>query len=105
MRRVTGFFIYKKMEKTIWIKEQQPNVARTYTAQDGSTQVFNSRTFVLSDGVDEFAAEMVGDAAVNCREMDKSVPHRVQCQLRCRSYKDRNGDLRYSNEIIISKLV
>ena len=93
------------MEKTVWIKEQLPNVARTYNAADGSVQVFNSRTFVLSDGVDEFAAEMVGEAAVKCKEMDKNVPHRVQCQLRCRSYKDINGDLRYSNEIVIGKLI
>ncbi len=93
------------METNVKIMEQMPNVARTYTAQDGSAQVFNSRGFRLSTGIDEFYAEMVGEAAVKCPEYDLGSIHRMQGQMRTRSYRDKHGETRYVNEIIISKLI
>ena len=50
-------------------------------------------------------AEMVGEAAVKCPEYDLGSIHRMQGQMRTRSYRDKHGETRYVNEIIISKLI
>ena len=53
------------MEKLVTIINQFPLASRPYTAQDGTGRVFNSRGFILSDGIDEFYGEMVGRMASN----------------------------------------
>ena len=93
------------MEKIIKIIGQLPLASRAYTAQDGTQRTFHSRGFLLTDGIDEFYAEMTGDAALSCPELDRSVLHTVQAQIRQRAYQDKNGMTRYENQIYISRLV
>lgn len=93
------------MEKQVFIKEQRPLEARTYTAADGTTKVFHSRGFVLSTGIDEFYAEMWGDMAREAGEYDKGVYHTVQGYVRARSYQDKNGQARFENQVVITKLI
>ena len=52
------------MEKLVRIINQFPLASRSYTAQDGTQRTFHSRGFLLTDGIDEFYAEMTGDMAV-----------------------------------------
>ena len=92
------------MEKIVTILEQHPLVARPYTAKDGSNMVFNSRGFVLTDGIDHFYAEMTGDAALACPEYDRTVLHAMQGCIRARSYADKNGVTRFENQVFITKL-
>lgn len=66
------------MEKLVTILEQFPLSARPYTAKDGTPMVFNSRGFLLSDGIDECYAEMTGDAALACPEYDRNTLHKVR---------------------------
>ena len=93
------------MEKLVRIIEQHPLASRTYTAQDGTQRTFHSRGFLLTDGIDEFYAEMTGDAALSCPEMDLGVLHIVQATLRQRAYQDKNGATRSENQIYITRLV
>ena len=93
------------MEKIVTILEQHPLVARPYPAKDGTNMVFNSRGFVLTDGIDQFYAEMTGDAALACPEYDRTVLHTVQGYIRGRAYQDKNGVTRFENQIFITKLV
>lgn len=93
------------MEKLVRIIKQHPLASRTYTAQDGTQRTFHSRGFLLTDGIDEFYAEMTGDAALSCPELDRSMLHTVQAQIRQRAYQDKNGTTRYENQIYISRLV
>ena len=93
------------MEKIVTILEQHPLVARPYTAKDGSNMVFNSRGFVLTDGIDQFYAEMTGDAAVACPEYDRTMFHSLQACIRTRVYTDKNDAMRYENQVFITKLV
>ena len=79
------------MEKTVVIVEQLPLSERNYTDRNGQTQVYASRGFILSDGIDTFYGEMSGDKARACKELDKSQLHRVQCQMQERSYNDKDG--------------
>ena len=46
------------MEKFVTIINQGAHVAHQYTAQDGTQKVYHTMGFVLSDGIDEFYAEM-----------------------------------------------
>ena len=89
------------MEKTVVIVEQLPLSERSYTDRNGQPQVFASRGFVLTDGIDTFYAEMTGDKARTCPEMDKNKLHRVQCQLMERSYTDKDGVLHHATEVRI----
>ena len=87
------------------IIDQHPLVSRPYTAQDGTQKVFNSRGFILSDGIDEFYAEMTGDMAVAAGEYDTGVWHKVQGYMRQRSFQDKNNVTRFDNQIFITKLI
>ena len=93
------------MEKLVTIIEQRPLITRSYTAQDGTQKVFNSRGFILSDGIDEFYGEMVGDTAMACGEYDLTVWHQMQGYIKQRSFQDKNGVTRYDNQITITKLI
>lgn len=93
------------MEKLVTIIDQHPLVSRPYTAQDGTQKVFNSRGFILSDGIDEFYAEMTGDMAVAAGEYDRTVWHKMQGYIKQRSFQDKNNVTRFDNQIFITKLI
>ena len=93
------------MEKLVSIVQQLPLVERPYTDRQGQQQVFASRGFVLTDGVDTFYAEAVGDTARVMPQFDPAVMHMVQCQLAIRDYDDKNGQKRWLTEVKIVKMV
>lgn len=94
------------MEKLVTIIQQLPLQERSYTDRNGQQQVFASRGFVLSDGIDTFYAEAVGDYARSMpEEFLLNVDYRLQAQLSTREYRDRDGNFRYSTEVRIVKLV
>lgn len=93
------------MEKLVTIIQQFPLAARPYTAKDGTPMVFNSRGFLLTDGLDEFYAEMTGDTALACPDYDRTLLHRMQGCIKTRAYTDKNGTVRYENQVFITKLV
>ena len=92
------------MEKLVTILEQRPVVARNYTAQDGTQKTFYSKGFILTDGIDEFYAEMTGDMARDTQPYDTSLLHKVQGYIKQRSFTDKNGQTRFENQIIINRL-
>lgn len=93
------------MEKYVTILHQFPLQSRTYTDRDGQAKVFHSRGFHLTDGIDEFYAEIQGDGAAASGEFDPNATHRVQCFLKARKYTDKNGAERFDNQVVITKLI
>lgn len=93
------------MEKLVSIQQQLPLVERQYTDRQGQPQVFASRGFVLSDGVDTFYAEAVGDMARSMPQYDPAVMHHAQCQMSLREYEDKNGTKHWQTEVRIVKMV
>ena len=93
------------MELFVTIIEQRPLQSRPYTDSQGQNRVFYSKGFVLSNGIDEFYAEMVGDMARDSGEYDKNTYHTMQGYIKARSYQDKNGATRYENQIIITKMI
>lgn len=93
------------MEIIVKIVEQKAHVARQYTAQDGTQKTFHSMGFILSNGIDEFYAEMTGDMARDCQPYDPNTLHVMQGYIKQRSFEDKNGVKRYENQIYITKLI
>ena len=60
---------------------------------------------MLSNGIDEFYAEMTGEQALQCGELDRSLLHRFQGYMRQRKFTDKNGQERFENVVYIAKLV
>ena len=89
------------MEKLVSIISQGAHSQRQFNGKDGQPTVFHYMDFVLTDGIDTFYAEMTGDKARTCPEMDKSKLHSVQCQLQERSYTDKDGVLHHATEVRI----
>ncbi len=94
------------MEKLVQIIQTLPFQERAYTDRNDQRQTFASRGFVLSDGVDNFYAEMQGDYARSMKDFqpDPSIIHGVQMQISCRNFQDKDGNTRYTNEIRITKM-
>jgi hypothetical protein len=104
------------MELIVGIVEQYDLKERPY--QDKQTmqqKIFASRGFILSHGADRFFCEMVEDEA---RQYVKLAPNidfpsgaRVTRQFvatinsRVRQWKDQNGEERFENRLILSKLM
>lgn len=95
------------MEKIVTIQQQLPLQERSYTDRNGQQQVFASRGFVLSDGIDTFYGEMTGDYARSQAnvQFDQQTFHTVQAQITTREYRDKENNTRYQSEIRITKLV
>lgn len=88
------------------ILSQFPLVERQYVDRNGQPQVFASRGFILGDGINTMYAEMQGDlarAAANI-QYDQAVLHSALLQTTMRDYRDKDGNVRYSNEVRILKL-
>ena len=97
----------EKMEKIVMIQQQLPLQERSYTDRNGQQQMFASRGFVLSDGIDTFYGEMTGEYARSqaAVQYDTKTFHTVQAQIATREYRDKDGNTRYQSEIRITKLV
>lgn len=94
------------MEKTVKIIQALPLQERSYTDRNGQQQLFVSRGFVLSDGIDTFYAEAVGDYARSMpQDFSTNASYRLQAQLSVREYRDKEGNYRYTSEIRIVKMV
>ena len=94
------------MEKTFTLIKAHAAVQRPYTDKNGQPQVFVSRGFELSDGIDTLYAEMQGDLArVNANTAyQEGGAYRVQLQMSLRRYTDAQGCERFSNEVRIIKI-
>ena len=94
------------MEKQVKILQHFPMAERQYTDRNGQAACFTSKGFKLSDGVDSFYAEMTGDMAKRCQNVtyEQGKMYCAQMQISCREFTDRDGVVRYSNEIRIINL-
>lgn len=89
------------------ILEIHPLVERQFTDKEGRTQTFASKGFVLMSSRGAFYAEAVQEWATHWEKQNLKKNHvcDVALSFRCRDYKDKDGNTRYSNEIIISNMI
>lgn len=91
------------MELQVIIKEQFPVKEREYN-KNGETRKFASKGFVLTDGMNEFYAEMTGDKARNCGSLDEMSAYMVQVEMRHRSYPTQTGEYAHTTDIYINRM-
>lgn len=94
------------MEKLMTIQQVLETVERPYTDRSGNAQVFASKGFVLTDGIDTIYAEMTGDMARANKDTqyDLTTIHAVQMQSQARPWTDSQGVAHYTTEVRIIKL-
>lgn len=93
------------MEHLFRIVSCSPLQAREYTDRNGETKVFNTRSFVLSDGINSIYAEAQGDYAVTISavQFDNQSIYNVEFTVVARPWES-NGTTRYSNDIVIKRI-
>lgn len=92
------------MEKLVRIIEQKAHVTRKYQ-KNGNDMTFDSMGFILTDGIDTFYAEMIGDKSRTQQPLDVNIAHTVQCHMGIREWEDANGEKRYENRVTIDRIV
>lgn len=83
-----------------------PLQVREYTDRDNRPQVFKSKGFLLDDGRHTIYAEAIQEWAQFHEDNKVKANDTVICHpvCRARSYKDNQGNERYSNEITIQAI-
>ncbi len=94
------------MERLIKIIEELPLRERSYTDQNGQQKVFVTKGYVVTDGVNKFCAEAVGDLA---RALEKQSPRLLETyllsyELSCREWLDQQQQRRFENGVRILKI-
>ena len=94
------------MEALVTIQEVGAYSERQYQRQDGKSEYFKSRGFVLKRGGDLFYAEMTGEAASKNRDTVsyQNTPYIVKGFWKHRPWQDKNGEERHENAFYITDL-
>lgn len=89
------------------IQEVLPMVARDYDNKTtGKKDTFYSKGYVLSDGLNTFYAEAVGNLAQRL-EREPLNPNgfvNVEVSMNARTYEDANHQKRFANDLIIQRI-
>lgn len=91
----------------VTIQEMLPMVARDFDNKTkGTKDTFYSKGFVLSDGLNTFYAEAIGNLAQRLERepLNTSAFINVEVSMNARSYEDSKNQKRYSTDIIIQRI-
>lgn len=91
------------MEKQVVIKQQFALQERNYV-KNGESRKFASMGFILTDGMDEFFAEMTGNQARECGTLRKDCSYVGQFELQVRSWETGSGERAYATSVYINRL-
>lgn len=89
------------------IQQVMPMVSRTFQNRvTGQTDVFKSKGFILSDGLNSFYAEATGKTAeaLETTPIDADKIISVELSFRVREFEDKDHNKRYNTEITIQRM-
>ena len=94
------------MEALVTIQEVGTYSERQYQKQDGSTEYFKSRGFVLKRGGDTIYGELTGEAASKNRDTQyyQNQPYIVKGFWKQRTWEDQNHQTRHENAFYITDI-
>lgn len=92
------------MEKLVFIVKQFALEEREYTAPNGEKKVMASKGFVLTDGLDIFFAELTGNQARECGDLDMDHLYNVQSELRCSHWETQDHREVYQTRVYINRI-
>lgn len=91
----------------VTIKKSFPMVEREYeNKRTGQKDVFRSKGYILSDGLNQWYAEVIGNQAqfLEKNPLDESQWIQADISFSVREYSDTNGVVRNSNEVTIQRI-
>jgi hypothetical protein len=92
------------MERQVFIKKQFALQEREYTTENGEKKKFASMGFLLTDFMDTFYAEMTGNMARECGELDRTVGYMLQSEMQVRAWETQDHRTAYATSIYINRL-
>ena len=94
------------MERIVRILNQSPLATRQYMdRKTGEQKVINSVTLKLTDGIDTFLGEIIGERAVNCPKYDPQYIYNVQCSMVVREWNSQQtGEAMQATTIYVDKI-
>lgn len=94
------------MERIVRILNQSPLATRQYMdRKTGEQRVINSVTLKLTDGIDTFLGEIMGERAVNCPKYDPQYIYKVQCSMVVRDWmSQQTGEQMQATTIYVDKI-
>ena len=83
-----------------------PLAERSYMDKQGNPQTFASQGFVLTDGINTVYAETIGNyaKAAQALKLEQGMLVNVHLVSDVRQYMDKDGVVRYSNEVRITNI-
>jgi len=93
------------MEKTVRVLSQSPLLSRDYTdSRSGEQKKFYSVALRCTDGLDEFIAEMTGDAALNAPTFNPQGLYRLSAYMSVREWTGQTGQQMQANTISVRQV-
>ena len=94
------------MEKIVRILNQSALASRKYQdKKTGEQKVINAVTLKLTDGLDTFLGEILGERAVTCPVYDKNRYYKVQCSMTVRDWiSQQTGEAMQATTIYLDKI-
>lgn len=94
------------MEVYVKIIEVCPIVQSDYVDKNGQPQIYKSKGFVLHNGNNSVFCEAKGRYAevLESRAFSKEQWYVADFNINCRTYKDKAGETRYSNDVELTRL-
>ncbi len=95
------------MQQLVKIVEELPLRERSYQDQNGQQKVFVTKGFIVTDGVNKFCADAVGDLAraLDQKKPELHVPYALSFELSCHEWTDQQQQRRFENGIRITRVV
>lgn len=91
----------------VTIKKSFPMVEREYeNKRTGQKDVFRSKAYLLSDGLNTWYAEAIGNQAqfLEKNPLDESQWCQADLSFSVREYTDKDGVVRNNNEVTIQRI-
>ena len=94
------------MEATVRILNQSGLMTRQYLdKKTGDQKVINSVTLKLTDGLNTFLGEIIGERAVNCPKYDPQYLYKVQCSMVVREWNSQQtGEAMQATTIYVDRI-
>lgn len=92
------------MELICRINRQMPLQEREYNTQQGTTEKFASKGFLLQSGGDTLYAEMVQEQARRQGELPQDRYYKVTLTMQARSWNDQQQTEHWENRLTITKI-
>ena len=92
--------MYVKITKIMPLNQRQ------YVDKSGEQQLWKSKGFLLSNGLNEIYAEASGGYAekLEQRQFDPTQHYVADLRFRVSEYTDKDGNVRYRNDVELTRL-